>query len=148
MENSFFQKKLFGRLNVMDILLIALIAALLIGAGVKMYSSWRSGKAKQFPAALTFTAQNVPGYVAAKLAQGEACGDLSKNVDLGSVISLSETQDGASGFTVVLQTGGVTASAEADGIKIAGQEYLIGQQTALQVGDATLNASLTGFNKP
>ena len=148
MADSFFQKKLFGKLNVMDVLLIALILVVLLGVGAKMFASWQSARAKQFPATLTFTAANVPGYVASRLTPEADCGDLTNNVGFGKLLSVQKTEQPNGAFSVVLKAGEVKASAENNGIKISGTEYLIGQQTMLYTGDVTLTASLSDINKP
>lgn len=78
--------KLFGKINLIDLILVLIIIAAVVFAAMKVVSN-RNKSSELSPVRITFYAEEVPDYVTAALKEGTSVLDSTENVTIGTVES-------------------------------------------------------------
>jgi hypothetical protein len=141
--------KLFGKINVIDFLVILLVVAI-IAAGVK-FVFFNKGNAPD-TLIMKFRIEEVDNFVAEKVHVGDSLYDDTGENDLGKVIdvetdesiSYSVSEDGLynmtsrEGYKSMIITGEVQGKKTKLGAEIKGTKYGVGHSMVLRAGDAKL----------
>ena len=104
--------KLFGKINLIDFILILIVAAAVVFAAMKVVSS-RNNTASVTPVRITFFCEEVPDYVANALKEGTSVLDSTENVTMGTVESFKVGDP----LGYVTNTKGVVEEVERTGYK-------------------------------
>jgi len=78
--------KLFGKINLIDLILVLIIIAAVLFAAMKVVSN-RNKTSDVSPVRISFYAEEVPDYVTAALKEGTSVLDSTENVTIGTVES-------------------------------------------------------------
>ncbi len=78
--------KLFGKINLIDLIIVLIIIAAVVFAAMKVVSS-RNKTSDVTPVRISFFTEEVPDYVAAALKEGTSVLDSTENVTIGTVES-------------------------------------------------------------
>lgn len=150
--------RLFGKVNIIDILIVIAIAAAIFG-GYKFFT--KNNAATGFTAStnkiqIQFYAEEVPEYVANSVEIGVAAKDFERNTNFGTVVnkeieksfSIANNSDGQyvqtskpgySSIKVTIEGKGVFGST---GVTIDNFEYNIGKTIILKVGKSTFQCRI------
>ena len=133
-------KKLFGKLNIVDILLILIIAA---GIALAAYKIWFSGPsespAQEADFMITYICESYPEDILSQVSSGDICIDADFGVRLGEVqvaeiryAEHGEQQFSKAGITI---SAPLRAAKAENGITHNGIAYLVGKRVNLIAGD-------------
>lgn len=142
--------KLFGLINLIDLLLIVVVVAGIAFAAVKFSDS--SAITTGQTVSMSFYTEEVSDFVAEKIKVGDALMDADRNVALGTVtdvkiepgISWSTNSDGEpvkasrEGFVSITITGEMIGEAFENGVIIGATKYGVGHSMTLRAGDAKI----------
>ena len=141
------QKKV--KFNIVDIIVILLLVAGIAFVGIKMLGSGDPAPVVSDPATgvtegtegtyhITFSAECIPGYVADTLVKGSRSENVSRNMDLGTLIDFSV----APSIIYSFDANGICVQSEKPGyvsVTLVCEVTGIQQPTGLQVGQFMLN---------
>ena len=141
------QKKV--KFNIVDIIVLLLLVAGIAFVGIKMLGSGDPAPVVSDPATgvtegtegtyhITFSAECIPGYVADTLVKGSRSENVSRNMDLGTLIDFSV----APSIIYSFDANGICVQSEKPGyvsVTLVCEVTGIQQPTGLQVGQFMLN---------
>ena len=144
-------KKLFGVLNVVDIILICVIILAVVMGIYKFTASEREDK-KYDNAVLTFVCESAPESVISAVAAGQPTADHMSGAPLGEVVEAAPgsamvyspdsqgamTLSGKPGYKSVSIKTAAHGTRQTNGFLIGDSLYLAGQNLLLRVGDSLL----------
>jgi hypothetical protein len=157
--------KLFGKVSIIDILIVLVIVAAVAGVGYKFSKSRAGGpiftNASQ-NIKLTFFWEEAPDFALKAVKKGDYVRDFDRSIVLGKVtdikidkgIFFTETDKGEivktsrEGFDSYYMTvEGTGTFSEMGGVVIGGIEYNIGRSFVMKVGDAVFQGRIYSFEK-
>ena len=141
------QKKV--KFNIVDIIVLLLLVAGIAFVGIKMLGSGEPAPVVSDPVTgvtegtegtyhITFSAECIPGYVADTLVKGSRSENVSRNMDLGTLIDFSV----APSIIYSFDANGICVQSEKPGyvsVTLVCEVTGIQQPTGLQVGQFMLN---------
>ena len=145
-------KKIFGVLNIVDIILIFVIIMAVIMGIYKFTASDDAPSRGTDNAVLTFVCESIPESVIKDIAEGQHAADHTTGASLGEVTSASVggamvyhpnsegvlTLSGKPGYKAINIKTSVTGTKMPNGFMSDDALYLAGQSLMLRVGDALL----------
>lgn len=156
--------KLFGKVSIIDILIVLVVIAAVVGVGYKLTkSSTGSIIANEEKFLLTFYNDEAPDYAVKSVKAGDVVKDFDKGSNLGKVIevpkidqaiSFHEYEDGKwvtgsrtgyCSYYMQVEAKGVT---NADGgFSFGGANYYIGRTVTIRVGDTVFTGRIYTVEK-
>jgi len=155
--------KLFGKLSIVDIVIVLALIAIVAVAGYKFI---RPDTASPFTTKtdeirLQFYAEEVPEYAAKAIKVGDPAKESLQNAGFGHVsdiktdksISWVDTDKGEyiagtkKGYSSVVITLDGTGILSGNGVKIGNGQYYIGQTIVLYVGNSSLQGRISKIEK-
>lgn len=152
--------KLFGKVNIIDLLIILVIVAAIAFVGKRFFAGNDNDYGTPERVRLTFYADEAPALLSGKAEAGEPVTDYDNSTSLGTLSSYESedaytyTYDATAGEAVKVPVPNVcflTFSCEtegyvaADGLRINGFQYCIGGSHTICVGRARVNCRLANF---
>ena len=156
------QKKV--KFNIVDIIVILLLVAGIAFVGIKMLGSGEPAPVVSDPATgvtegtegtyhITFSAECIPGYVADTLVKGSRSENVSRNMDLGTLIDFSVApsiiysfdangicvQSEKPGYVSVTLVCEVTGTQEPTGLQVGQFMLNIGHAMGVRCGNTEIN---------
>ncbi len=132
-------KKLFGKFNIIDIILFAIIIIALIAAVVRIV--WNNaGDYEDAEITATFITEKVRGEVYKELYVGMELTSQSDDSVLGEVVRVDVRGDNTLAVTVFSEGAKLN-----HGVEIGGTTYYIGSEVSIIAGDAVFDAYLSEF---
>lgn len=152
--------KLFGKINIIDLVIILFVIAALVVAGVFVVQNKRSTENTEL-LVMKFYSEEVSDFVVDKLSAGKLLYDDENEVNLGKITNVdindSVTYGGISEgqYTMVNKQGykSVIITGELEGIKndlgaiISGHQYGVGHSMVLRAGDAKIYLRVYDISK-
>ncbi len=143
-------KKLFGKLNIIDIIIIAVVIIMLIAGA--LFLTKKDDVAATQTLVMKYYIEEVSDFVIDDVVEGASLLDAEKSVDLGfvtgvdvrdsySLIENTSSQFTAGikeGFKSAIITGEVAGQKNALGAIIGGQQYGVGHSFTLRAGNAKM----------
>jgi len=143
--------KLFGKINLIDLLVILIVIAVVVLAAMKVVNA-KKASASLSEVKMSFFAEEIPDYVAQVIQNGTSVMDSTGNVTMGTVDSFKidaplgyvtdpkgqaqEIQrEGYKSVTLNITAKGVLSD---HGIKIDGTLYSVGHTLTLYAGEAKM----------
>lgn len=154
--------KLFGKISIVDILVVIIIVGVIGGLYYKFgKSSTVTPFTKTDTVQVTYYHEDVPNYIVDNISIGDIVKDRVQNVDLGKVVNRIKGSDisfnaDSNGVVVVSQKPGyssITVTSEGKGIyssagvTFGGVEYFINKQIELRVGKTVYYAKISDIKK-
>lgn len=150
--------RLFGKVNLVDLIIILIVIAAVVFLGVKFLGP-ESTTANTQEAIVSFYCEEAPDYVADQLQAGDVVWDSGDNVNIGTVKDWSITDSvsyyyAENGETVQASKTGycaVTLRCDAEGvigehgITINGTLYGVGHTLTIYAGEAKLYLKVSGI---
>lgn len=154
--------KLFGKISIVDIIIVVIIIAAIAGL---YYKFGKSGTVTPFTKTdtvqVSFYHEDVPDYIINKLKVGDVVKDRVQNVVFGKVTDIkvgpdiffnpsatgqtvSSSKTGYSSITVTVSCQGIYSST---GATFGGVEYYVGKQVELRVGIADFYPKVSDIKK-
>lgn len=141
--------KLFGKINLIDFIIVLILVALVAALAVKTVRS-RSAGDNAAKVRITFYTEEIPSYVPQAMEKGASCSDVTENSDLGTLESFETgdplgyvtntkgqveavTRQGYSSLTFVTDATGEIID---HGVKINGVTYAVGHSLTVYAGKA------------
>lgn len=153
--------KLFGKINIIDLLIILVIIAAAVFLVVKMGGSdTDTGSAVTGKVAITFFGNEAPSEIDGKINIGDPAYEDTTNIGFGTVIDCTvedaykwgAAADGTVVKVPVVNTAFATVTVEADavitdsGVVLGDKTYSIGAQYAMHFGQTKVWARLTDIS--
>lgn len=155
--------KLFGKINIIDVLIVLVLVFAIWGVGYKVSKSnggiggvitGSSGN----KVIMTFYGEEAPEFTLKSISQGDLVRELDNNLSLGNVTSIKiqegvafvqtehgyvkSSRDGYSSYYLTVEgTGGINDL----GLSIKGVEYQIGKELTIKVGRSIFRGRLYDF---
>lgn len=147
-----------GKVNVIDLIILIVIAAVIAFVGYRFIGKDRSGLIKSDPVRMEFVATTVPNYAAERIREGAQVYDVQENTYLGTITDIEfgkayEFVPNEEGKTVMLEptdsvsatiTTLVNGSLDGNGVVIDGTRYAAGHSMVLYAGDAKVWVRVSG----
>lgn len=145
--------KLFGKINIIDLLIIAVVIAAVGIVGYKYFYGGETAATASSAATITFYAEEITDFVLdGTINQGDEVYDVQEKVSLGTVtgveysdaVSYTVDSDGnyvqtsKPGHKSVILTAEVYGTEFANGIIIADNKYYIGHSMTIAAGKAKM----------
>ncbi|MBE7020051.1 MAG: DUF4330 domain-containing protein [Ruminococcaceae bacterium] len=144
--------KLFGKVNIIDLVIILVIIAAVAFVGYKFLAPGMAGTDTQSVAEVKYYIEEVSDFVADQIKVGDKLMDEGKNVPLGVVtniefgpaVSYGTNQEGAwvtssrEGYKSMILTGEVPATKFDHGMIVNASKYYVGHTFVLLAGQAKL----------
>ena len=154
--------KLFGKVNLIDLLIVIVLVAVVGFLGWRFLGQDASGVVNTQTVYLRFTDMEVPDYTAEKLEIGANVLDSTENNSMGTVTDIvlgeaSSYEVNELGDTVTLHrpdcsrvdlTTTANAKLTDNGVIINGTRYAIGHTMVIYVGDCKLYAQVSDIQLP
>ena len=152
--------KLFGKLNIIDLVIILVLIAAIAFAGFKFLAPSMSKNDSTGTAEIKFYIEEVSDFVADKIDIGDKLMDEGKNVPLGVVtniefgpaVSYGTNTEGVwvtssrEGFKSMILTGEVEATKFDHGMIVNASKYYVGHTFVLLAGEAKLYLRVYDIN--
>lgn len=153
--------KLFGKINIIDLLIILIVIAALIFAATKLFTPAEKGEeAGTSKVVITYKATDAPTGAGEAINVGDPVYEDTTNVQLGTVTAVDveeayEYQVGPDGEPVKVPLVGmeivtVTTEAEAsvtsDGVYSGGRLYSVGATRTIHFGKSIIYIRITGIS--
>ncbi|HHU23449.1 MAG TPA: DUF4330 family protein [Clostridiales bacterium] len=150
--------KLFGKLNIIDAVIIAIIILLLAFFAYRFIQGRNADYGNNsVPVAITFYHEEAPNYVVERLKIGNPVIDANGRINLGTIsgfetgdsISFAETSDGEiktthkEGYCSLLLTSHAQGYLGPHGVTIGGTLYGVGHTMVIYAGDAKLYLTIS-----
>ncbi len=150
--------RLFGKVNIVDLLIILIIIAALVFVGMKFLGP-DSTTANTQPVIISFYYEECPDYVADQLNAGDVIWDSGDNINIGTV----RDWDRADSVTYLLDDNGDTVQTSKDGycaltlrcdaqgvlgphgVTVNGTLYGVGHTLTMYAGEAKLYLKVSGI---
>ncbi len=143
--------KLFGKINIIDLLVIIFIVVAVAVIGVFVVKNKKSTESQE-TLIMKFYAEEISDFVAEKLLEGNSLYDDETHVSLGKITNLEindsvtygEISDGQytmvnkQGYKSVIITGELIGTKNDLGAIISGHQYGVGHSMVLRAGDAKI----------
>lgn len=150
--------KLFGKINLIDLLIVILVIALLVFVAMKVVSG-RNNAPELTEVEISFFGDEVPDYVTEYIHEGDSVLDSTDDVTMGTIKSVSfgapisyiTDVDGQTreiektGYSSVDLTITTTAQLTANGVEIGGTLYGVGHTLAIYAGRAKMWVRVSGI---
>ncbi|NCB50908.1 MAG: DUF4330 domain-containing protein [Clostridia bacterium] len=150
--------RLFGKVNLIDLIIVIIIIAALVFLGVKFLGP-ESTAANTQKAVVSFYYEECPNYVADQLKAGDSVWDSGDNVTIGTVKdwttadsvtyllddngnTVQTSKDGYCALTLRCEAEGVIGE---HGITINGTLYGVGHTLTMYAGEAKLYLKVSGI---
>lgn len=152
--------KLFGKLNIIDLVIILVLIAAIAFAGFKFLAPSMTASSSTGTAEVKFYIEEVSDFVADKIDIGDKLMDEGKNVSLGVVtdiefgpaVSYGTNSEGAwvtssrEGYKSMILTGEVEATKFDHGMIVNASKYYVGHTFVLLAGEAKLYLRVYDIN--
>lgn len=152
--------KLFGKINIIDLLIVVVIVFAVGVLGYKFLAPSTGGNSTSGVCEMKFYIEEVSDFVADKIDIGEKLMDEGKNIDLGVItnvefgdaVSYGTNQDGVwvtssrEGYKSMILTGEVNATKFDHGAIVGSSKYYVGHTFVLLAGEAKLYLRVYDIN--
>ncbi|MDP4179982.1 MAG: DUF4330 domain-containing protein [Bacillota bacterium] len=160
--------KLFGKISIVDILIVVIVLAAAGGVGYKLTRSKvgiYSTFAKSDKIEISFYADEVPDYAANAVSNGDIAKDFDRNVSFGKVTGkttgnsvswgvnekgeqVASTKKGFNSVKVTVEGEGIYRDGKASsGVSFGSADFYIGRQITLLVGNSAFQCRIYDIKK-
>ena len=150
--------KLFGKVNIIDLLIILVVIAALVFVGKRLYGGNDNDMGRPQLVRMTFFADEAPAFLEGKAAAGDPVIDYDNSTSLGNLTSYETAPayayaevNGEAVQVPVANTCFITCTCEVegyvadDGLRINGFLYCIGGSHTIRAGQTRFNCRLANF---
>jgi hypothetical protein len=160
--------KLFGKISIVDILIVVVVLGAIVGVGYKLKKSnigIGNAVAKKDNIEISFYADEVPEYAAKAVSNGDLAKDFERNVEFGNVTNVElgksiswaanekgemvpSSKSGFSSIKIAVEGPGVFRDGKsASGVTFGSADYYTGRTIFLLVGNSTYQCRIYDIKK-